>query len=112
MPLTTTLGDLKTFINEELGYSDDGVEALFNQNEFIEGLDDDNYIQSKLIDLFEAEEDDPSLYAFDCHLKIASGVPSWLKRQKKIELRNATPHKLEIHIYYKTRDFAKEKDKK
>ena len=106
------MGDLITFINEDLGYSDDGVEALFNQNEFIEGLDDDNYIQSRLIDLFEAEEDDPKLYVFDCHLKIASGVPSWLKRQKKIELRNATTHKLEIHINYKTRDFATEKDKK
>ena len=106
------MGDLIIFTNEKLGYSDDGVEALFNQNELIEGLDDENYIHRKLIDLFEAEEDDPSLFAFDCHLKIASGVPSWLKRQKKIELRNATPHKLEIHIYYKTRDFAKEKDKK
>ena len=106
------MGDLITFINEDLGYSDDGVEALFNQNEGIEGLDDNNYIQSKLIDLFEAEEDDPLLYVFDCHLKIACGVPSWLKRQKKIELRNATPYKLEIHINYKTRDFAKEKDKK
>ena len=100
------------FTNEKLGYSDDGVEALFNQNELIEGLDDENYIHRKLIDLFEAEEDDPSLFAFDCHLKIASGVPSWLKRQKKIELRNATTHRLEIHIHYKTRDFAKEKDKK
>ena len=65
--------------------------------------------QLKIIDIFDPDEYDESLYVFLLCMKTAS-VWDFFKKENKIELRNATKHHLKIHVEYKTKDFAKEKD--
>lgn len=112
VPSDADLKKLKAVINEAMGYpSGRGLNfALFHQGDIVDELNDEQNKQLKIKDLFEAEEGNPSIYVFDCYTKNA-GIPSWLKRKKKIDFRNATPYRLKVEVAHKIRDFDKEKDK-
>ena len=112
IPSDANLKKMKAVINNAMGYpSGGGLNfALFHQGDIVDELNDEQNEHLKIKDLFEAEEDNQSLYVFDCFTKNA-GIPSWLKRKKKIDFRNATPYRLKVEVGHKIRDFDKEKDK-
>ena len=106
-----TIQLLRERLNTEFNFTDEfhNFQLYYKQTHVTEIDQNEDKIQkAKLVELFEAEEDDDSVFVFECQLKSAC-ESNHSKVPKKIGLRNATYHHLKIIVQYDIKDFTRER---